>query len=52
MAEETEGQKIGAEASVEALYYAGKKDEAQKQFAHAAQLDLTSSEKADLARQP
>jgi Tfp pilus assembly protein PilF len=33
----------------EALYYAGKKDEAAKQFAHAAQLDLTSSEKTELA---
>jgi Tfp pilus assembly protein PilF len=34
----------------EALAYAGKKDEAQKQFARAAQLDLTPSEKSELAR--
>ena len=34
----------------EALVYAGKKDEAKAQFAHAAQLDLTPSEKAELAR--
>ncbi|HEY1876774.1 MAG TPA: hypothetical protein VGG66_04860 [Rhizomicrobium sp.] len=34
----------------EALYYAGKRDEAQKQFARAAQLDLTPSEKAELAK--
>ena len=33
----------------EALYYAGNKDEAQKQFARAATLDLTPSEKAELA---
>ncbi len=32
----------------EALVYAGKKDEAKAQFARAAQLDLTSSEKAEL----
>jgi tetratricopeptide (TPR) repeat protein len=36
----------------EALFYAGKKDEAQKQFARAATLDLTPSEKAELARYP
>jgi tetratricopeptide (TPR) repeat protein len=36
----------------EALAYAGKKDEAKAQFARAAQLDLTPSEKAELARQP
>jgi Tfp pilus assembly protein PilF len=35
----------------EALYYAGKKDEAAKHFARAATLDLTPSEKAELARQ-
>jgi tetratricopeptide (TPR) repeat protein len=34
----------------EALYYAGKKDEAQKQFARAAALDLTPTEKSELAR--
>jgi hypothetical protein len=34
----------------EALYYAGKKDEAQKQFARAAALDLTPSERTELAR--
>jgi tetratricopeptide (TPR) repeat protein len=34
----------------EALVYAGKPDEAKKQFARAAQLDLTSAEKAELAR--
>jgi len=34
----------------EALVYAGKKDEAKAQFARAAQLDLTPSEKAELAR--
>jgi len=34
----------------EALVYAGKKDEAAKQFARAAQLDLTPSDKAELAR--
>jgi Flp pilus assembly protein TadD len=33
----------------EALVYAGKRDEAKGQFARAAQLDLTSSEKAELA---
>ncbi len=33
----------------EALYYAGKKDEARKQFARAATLDLTPSEKSELA---
>jgi tetratricopeptide (TPR) repeat protein len=33
----------------EALIYAGKKDEAKAQFARAAQLDLTPSEKAELA---
>jgi tetratricopeptide (TPR) repeat protein len=36
----------------EALGYAGKKDEAKAQFARAAQLDLTPSEKAELARHP
>jgi tetratricopeptide (TPR) repeat protein len=35
----------------EALVYAGQKDEARAQFARAAQLDLTPSEKAELARQ-
>jgi tetratricopeptide (TPR) repeat protein len=34
----------------EALAYAGKKNEAAKQFARASQLDLTSSEKSELAR--
>jgi tetratricopeptide (TPR) repeat protein len=34
----------------EALYYTGRKDEAGKQFARAAQLDLTPSEKSELAR--
>ena len=34
----------------EALFYAGKPDEAKAQFAHAAQLDLTPSEKSELAR--
>ena len=34
----------------EALVYAGKKDEAQKQFARAAALDLTPAEKSELAR--
>jgi len=34
----------------EALVYAGKKNEAKTQFARAAQLDLTPSEKAELAR--
>jgi tetratricopeptide (TPR) repeat protein len=33
----------------EALYYAGKKDEAKEQFVRAAALDLTPSEKAELA---
>jgi tetratricopeptide (TPR) repeat protein len=33
----------------EALIYAGKPDEAKKQFARAAQLDLTPSEKSELA---
>ena len=36
----------------EALVYAGKRDEAKAQFARAAQLDLTPSEKAELARHP
>jgi tetratricopeptide (TPR) repeat protein len=36
----------------EALVYAGKKDEAKAQFARAAALDLTPSEKAELARAP
>ena len=35
----------------EALVYASKKDEAQKQFAHAAQLDLTAADKTEMARQ-
>ncbi|HET7084790.1 MAG TPA: hypothetical protein VFI23_08475 [Rhizomicrobium sp.] len=35
----------------EALYYAGKRDDARKQFARAAQLDLTPSEKSELARE-
>ncbi len=35
----------------EALVYADKKDEAKAQFARAGQLDLTPSEKAELARQ-
>ena len=35
----------------EALVYAGKKDEAKAQFARAAALDLTPSEKAELMRQ-
>ncbi len=34
----------------EALVYAGKKDEAKAQFARAATLDLTPSEKAELAK--
>jgi tetratricopeptide (TPR) repeat protein len=34
----------------EALAYAGKKDEAQKQFAIAAALDLTAADKSELAR--
>ena len=36
----------------EALVYAGKKDEVQKKFARAAQLDLTPSEKSELVRHP
>jgi tetratricopeptide (TPR) repeat protein len=36
----------------EALGYAGKKDEAKAQFVRAAALDLTQSEKAELARHP
>ncbi len=36
----------------EALGYAGKADEARKQFARAAALDLTPHEKAELARLP
>jgi tetratricopeptide (TPR) repeat protein len=35
----------------EALGYAGKKDEAQKQFALAAGLDTSEADKAELARQ-
>jgi tetratricopeptide (TPR) repeat protein len=35
----------------DALAYPGKKDEAAKHFARAAQLDLTPSEKSELARQ-
>jgi tetratricopeptide (TPR) repeat protein len=34
----------------EALYYMGRKDEARAQFSRAAALDLTPSEKAELAR--
>jgi len=34
----------------EALFYAGKKDQARKQFTRAAALDLTPSEKTELAR--
>ncbi len=34
----------------EALAYAGKRDEARAQFARAAALDLTPSEKSELAR--
>jgi tetratricopeptide (TPR) repeat protein len=34
----------------EALYYAGMKDEARKQFATAARLDLSGSDKSELAR--
>ncbi len=34
----------------EALLYAGKPDEAKKRFAIAARLDLTPSEKSELAR--
>jgi hypothetical protein len=33
----------------EALYYAGRRDEARAQFARAAALDLTPSEKSELA---
>ena len=36
----------------EALWYAGKRDDARAQFARAAQLDLTPSEKSELARHP
>jgi tetratricopeptide (TPR) repeat protein len=36
----------------EALVYAGKKDEEKAQFARAATLDLTPSDKAELARRP
>jgi tetratricopeptide (TPR) repeat protein len=36
----------------EALGYAGKKEEAKAQFSRAAQLDLTPSEKTELARHP
>jgi len=36
----------------EALAYAGRRDEAKKHFARAAQLDLTPSEKSELARMP
>jgi Tfp pilus assembly protein PilF len=36
----------------EALGYAGKPDEAKAQFVRAAQLDLTPSEKSELARHP
>jgi tetratricopeptide (TPR) repeat protein len=35
----------------EALIYTGKKDEAQKQFAQAAGLDLSSADKAELAKE-
>ena len=35
----------------EALVYAGKADEAKVQLARAAQLDLTPTDKAELARQ-
>jgi len=35
----------------EALAYAGKKDEAKKQFAGAAELNLAPSEMSELARQ-
>jgi predicted negative regulator of RcsB-dependent stress response len=34
----------------EALVHAGKKDEAKKHFARATQLDLTPSEKVEMAR--
>ena len=36
----------------EALYYAGKRDDAKAQFARAATLDLTPSERSELARHP
>lgn len=36
----------------EALVWAGKRDDAKAQFARAAQLDLTPSEKSELARHP
>ncbi|HWU55211.1 MAG TPA: hypothetical protein VN175_06885 [Rhizomicrobium sp.] len=36
----------------EALVYAGRHDEANAQFARAAQLDLTPTEKAELAKYP
>ena len=36
----------------EALVYAGKPDEAKAQFARAEQLDLTPSEKSELASRP
>ena len=36
----------------EALAYSGRRDEAKKHFARAAQLDLTPSEKSELARMP
>jgi tetratricopeptide (TPR) repeat protein len=36
----------------EALYYMGRRDEARAQFARAAALDLTPSEKSELARAP
>ncbi|HTC83770.1 MAG TPA: hypothetical protein VK683_05415 [Rhizomicrobium sp.] len=36
----------------QALVYAGKKDEAKAQFARATSLDLTPSEKSELARHP
>jgi tetratricopeptide (TPR) repeat protein len=36
----------------EALVYAGKKEEAQKQFATAATLDMTAAEKAELGGRP
>ena len=35
----------------EALFYAGKADEAKVQFSRAAQLDLTPTDRAELARQ-
>jgi hypothetical protein len=34
----------------ETLFYAGKRDDAQKQFARAAGLDLAPSEKSELAK--